>query len=114
MLSSKNRLKKKKDFEAVFKKGETIRGGMFFLKILNTLNKDSRIGFVVSKKISKKAVERNKIKRRLREALRHTIPLLGNSFDIICVALPNIRTNTFKEIGKEIEEALKRKKLINK
>jgi ribonuclease P protein component len=114
MLSSKNRLKKKKDFEAVFKKGETIRGGMFFLKISSTSNKDSRIGFVVSKKISKKAVERNKIKRRLREALRYALPSLKNSFDIVCVALPNIKTNTFKEIKQEIEEALKRKKLMNK
>jgi ribonuclease P protein component len=112
MLSPRNRLKKKKDFETVFKRGETIKGGAFFLKILNTSTGYSRVGFVVSKKISNKAVVRNKAKRRLREAMRANIPYLKNSFDMIAVALPNIKTVTFKEIKQDVESALKRKKLI--
>ncbi len=112
MLSLRNRLKKKKDFETVFKQGETIKSETFFLKVLNTNNDYSRIGFVVSKKISNKAVIRNKIKRRLRETIRHNLPSLKNNFDIIVVALPKIKAISFKEIKQEVEKALKRKKLI--
>jgi ribonuclease P protein component len=70
MLLKENRLKKKKDFERVFSQGRNLKGDFLFFKTINNKLEDNRIGFIVSKKVSKKAVERNKIKRRLREILR--------------------------------------------
>ncbi len=45
-----------------------------------------RIGFVVSKRISKRAVERNYIKRLLSEAIRTALPRLGVGLDIVVSA----------------------------
>ncbi len=67
MLGKENRLRRKKDFEEIFKKGRSFKESFLVLKILKNNLKVSRFGFVVSQKVSKKAVVRNKIKRRLRE-----------------------------------------------
>jgi len=65
MLPKQNRLKKKKDCDSVIKQGRHNADRFLVLKIQRNSLEQSRIGFVVSKKISKKAVERNRIKRRL-------------------------------------------------
>ncbi|GAI32984.1 unnamed protein product, partial [marine sediment metagenome] len=62
MLNKRNRLKKKKDFDKVFKQGQGFKQDFLYLKIRKNNLKSSRFGFVVSKKFSKKAVIRNKIK----------------------------------------------------
>ena len=45
-----------------------------------------RIGFVVSKRISKRAVERNYSKRLLSEAIRPLLPELPTGWDIVLSA----------------------------
>jgi len=42
-----------------------------------------RIGLTVGKVLSKRAVDRNRIKRRLREAVRHNIGLLQTPVDVV-------------------------------
>jgi len=76
MLPLKNRLKKKKDFEKVLKQGENIRGSVMYFKVLKTKEPEPRIGFIVSKKVSPKAVERNKARRRMKEAVRSSLDSL--------------------------------------
>ena len=59
----------------------------------NTL-KHHRLGLAVSKKVSKKAVERNRIKRQLRDSFRHFQSSLGEiggieaGIDFVAVAKP--------------------------
>ena len=67
-LPKKNRLKKKKDFEEVFKKGKAVRGNFLFVRYLKNSLQFPRFAFVVSSKVSKKAVARNRI-RRLRSRM---------------------------------------------
>ncbi len=57
-----------------------------------------RIGLIVSRKVARKAVQRNKVKRRLREILRSWIPHLHPGWDIIVVARPPAREATFHEL----------------
>lgn len=102
MLSPQNRLKKKKDFERVFKQGDSIRGSLFFLKKVNNQKDYTRVGFIVSKKISNKAVVRNKIKRQLREATREELKNYEGKDDLIIVALSPIKKAGYKEIKKDI------------
>lgn len=96
---------KKKEFEAVFRKGKTKAGKLVFLKILKNNLGNNRFGVVVSKKISKKAVNRNKIKRRLREIIRqaHIRPGL----DIIIIAKPEIIDKNYQDIKNELEDLFK-------
>ena len=60
MLVQKNRLTKKKDFDKTFKQGQGFKHDFLYLKIKKNNLESSRFGFIVSKKFSKKATERNK------------------------------------------------------
>lgn len=70
MLSKNYRLTKYRDFQRVLRFGKTINSDFLVLKFLPNQGEQTKVGFVVSVKISKKAVERNLIKRRLRESVR--------------------------------------------
>lgn len=113
MLPKENRLKKKKEFEAVFKGGRHIKSQNFFIKYLANGTDKTRIGFIVSKKVSKKAVDRNRAKRRMREAFKNIDGKIKDGISIIVVAYPTVKGLRFKEMLPEIESALKKGELIN-
>lgn len=102
MLPKQNRLKKQKDFEKVFKSGKSAKGKYFFLKALPSLKESVRVGFVVSKKIAKQAVLRNKIKRRLRAAVKEEMPKFSKRCDVVVVAFPAIKNASYQEIKRDI------------
>ncbi|MFA7141959.1 MAG: ribonuclease P protein component [Candidatus Paceibacterota bacterium] len=110
-MLKQNRLKKKKDFERVYKKGRGFKADSLFLKILENKEGFLRVGIVVSKKVSKKAVKRNKIKRRIRNIVRNIN--LKQGFDIILIAYPNILNKEFYQIKKEIEDLIKKTKCLD-
>ncbi|OGH64329.1 MAG: ribonuclease P protein component [Candidatus Magasanikbacteria bacterium RIFCSPHIGHO2_01_FULL_41_23] len=80
MLPRENRLTKMKDYEILFKEGIFCGASLITAKIWKiqpekysrrkyTLE-DLKIGFLVSKKVSKRAVDRNRLKRQMREVIR--------------------------------------------
>lgn len=103
MLDKENRLKKQKDFELVLKEKEAFLGKFLILKKTKNNLKQSRIGFVISKKVSKKAVVRNKIKRRIREIVRINLKRIKKGYDIIFFAKKSIVEKDYQEIEKEVE-----------
>lgn len=114
MLPKVNRLKRKKDFEQVFKKGKGFKEDFLFLKINNNNLKNNRFGFVVSKDFSKKATLRNKIKRRLREIVRIKLKQIKKrGVDGVLVALPGLETKDFWEIEETVNKLFKRAKILS-
>ena len=105
MLSKANRLRKEKDFEKLFKKGKSFRNGFLILKIVQNNLEESRFGFIVSQKVSKKAALRNKIKRRIRAVARQNIKKIRKGIDVALIALPGLEKKNFLET-KEILNAL--------
>ena len=114
MLSKENRLKKKRDFEAVFRSGKGFKQDFLFLKVFKNNLDVSRFGFVVGKKISKKTTLRNKIKRRMREIIKMNLPGIKKGWDGIIIANRGIENKGFKEIKESMERLLKKAELINK
>ncbi len=114
MLFSQNRLRKKKDFERVMKDRASKSVAVSFLagRFLSNGLALSRVGFVVSKKISKKAVERNKVKRRLREATRSIINKIRPGFDIVVFTRQGIVESDFTSIKQNLETLLKKAGLL--
>jgi ribonuclease P protein component len=113
MLSEKNRLKNKKDFDRVFKKGKGFREDFLFLKHASNQLANSRLGIVVSQKISKKAVLRNRIKRRIRAVVSRKLPKIKKGTDFILVAIPGLEKKDFREIETALTNVLKKSKLIS-
>lgn len=112
MLPKENRLKNKKDFEKVFKKGKGCGEDFLYVKFLGNSLKDSRFGFIASTKFSKKAVERNKIKRALREAIKKRLNLIKKGIDVIIIASPGLKKSKEEVLDKKIEKIFKKIKII--
>ena len=114
MLPQTNRIKKKRDFETIFKNSLSFKGNLFILKATKNKLGLNRFGFVVSQKVSKKATIRNKIRRRLVEAVRPRIKDIKVGADIVLIALPGIEKKRLSEIEEAIDNTLIKVKLIDK
>ena len=68
------RLKKRRDFLAAAKGAKLPRRAFVVETRKRADDGAARLGFTVSKRVSKKAVERNRIRRRLKEAVRLVAP----------------------------------------
>lgn len=117
MLQKKYRLKKYSAFSATYKLKNTVADDkvcMYFGKEKNDNEKTTKIAFVVSKKIHKRAVVRNRIKRLMRESFRLIIKDGGyskfnNYMSIICIARNNAIGANFNEIDTSIKRLLEKK-----
>jgi len=112
MLPTKNRLKKKKDFEKILKEGRSVKWDGLALKYYSNSFKESRFGIIVSKRVSKRAVVRNKIKRRIREILRRELKKIKKGQDIILFVFPELKNKEFLEIQEMVIKLLKKGKLL--
>lgn len=111
MLFFANRLRKKKDFERVLKNKQSRALAVSFLgaRFLPNGLPQTRVGFVVSKKVSKKAVVRNKIKRQLREIARPKVKSSQQQgLDIVIFVKPQAVNSDFEQIKKTAEELFKK------
>jgi ribonuclease P protein component len=71
----------------VFKRGRKTQDALFTVFAAAGATTRARIGLAVSRKVSHKAVVRNRIKRQVRESFRHNqFPLTG--LDLVIVARP--------------------------
>jgi ribonuclease P protein component len=70
--------------KAAYSKGSGVRGEFLSLKYLERpMNKQYRVAIVVSKKVSKSAVVRNRIRRRLYEILRQHESVVPPNCDLV-------------------------------
>lgn len=107
MLARDYSLKGKKNFERVEKEGEMIQSdslGMTYLK--RNDEEFSHFGIIVSTKISKLSVQRNRIKRSISEALRYGMTELKPGFDVVFLAKPSIVKKPTDEIMREVREVV--------
>jgi len=105
-------LKKRADFLHVQKQGGNESKWVsksFIIQICPNENKGQRFGLVVTKKLYKLAVDRNRVKRRLREAIKETLPTLAlDNTDYVFIARSDTRTMAFETLKKDMKWCLKR------
>lgn len=94
----KYRICKRRDFVRLQLEAKRFSSAVVALSVSPALGEHSRLGLIVSTKISKRAVIRNRIKRRLRETFRDLRPQLKGSYDIIFVARPKAIESDLKSI----------------
>lgn len=87
MLPQRYRLRRSKDFARVRRLGRSAGTSQVALYVMRTRSPDLRIGFSVSKRVGK-AVQRNRVKRLMREAVRPHLPALEHGQDLVFIARP--------------------------
>lgn len=96
MLKKINRITSRKEFEIIKKEGKLKQYpyfGLIFKQIPISDNREinnKKFGFIISKRISKKAVIRNKIKRLIAEEVRQNLDKFENGFRGIFLVKRNI------------------------
>lgn len=84
MISRKNRFRGRASLRFVHQKGSTVRGPLFSVKsVINPRRRHYRLAVVISRKVSKSAIKRNRIRRRIFEIVRRLAPGIEQPFDII-------------------------------
>ena len=85
MLNKKYRFHSRGGVRYVYQKGKTVRSPKMSLVFVDNERGFTRVGVVVSKKVEKTAVGRNRIRRRIYEAIRNNFDLLPKKRDYIFV-----------------------------
>jgi ribonuclease P protein component len=109
-MNKRERLKARKDFVSVYRKGRAWVSQFLVLRALPNDLPHHRCGFVVSKRVGK-AVVRNRLKRRLREGLRPLAVQPG--WDLILLARPLAARASYHELREAIANLLSRARLLD-
>lgn len=114
MVPSKNRFHGLASLRFVHSKGSTVRGQHCALKYVYNNKRDVyRVAVVVSKKVSKKAVVRNRIRRRLFEVVRQQAHLINLPYDMVLIVYSNELENLAGNfLEKQVINLLKNAKII--
>ncbi len=100
MLSQKHRLSKSADVKKTTARGRSFFNPYFIIKFTPDV-KEVKITFITSVRVSKKAVERNRAKRLLRDELRkHVAKMKPGNYVII------LRASATKAEGADLRTAL--------
>ena len=108
MLKKIYRFSGSKSLQKVKDKGTLIKGNLMMIKFIVDEVDDVKFAVVVSKKISKKAVTRNKISRRIYESVR--LYLKNSSIDALNAVIfvsKKILDSTYLEIEEEVHNLIK-------
>ena len=104
------RLRRRKEFDAVFHQGRTWANDLLVLRSLPNQLDHNRYGFVISKRLGH-AVVRNRVRRRLREALR-SLPLLAG-WDIVISARTSAARSDSHNLKRAATELLDRAGILS-
>lgn len=108
MIKKEKRLRKKKDIENVFKNGKSFYSNLLGIKILKNNLSLNRYCVVISSNISKKAVERNKIKRRIKAVILKEDPFLKKGFDCLIITKKEVLFSDFHLIDSSLKIIFKK------
>ena len=111
MLPRPSRLKRSRDFQNVYKRRQSWASPHLALYVrFRTPREDavSRLGFVISKKIAKRANDRNLLKRRLREICRiQVLPHVERPFDGLFVARTASTAVCYADLSLEVADLVR-------
>lgn len=101
MLPKQNRLTRSRDFTRIRRFGRSAGSPLAALYTLPNRSVDVRVGFSVSKKVGKATV-RNRVKRLMREAVRHQLADFRPGQDMVLIARPAAADASYHQIAETV------------
>lgn len=103
-FAPQRRLRRKRDFDAIYGRGRRVASdAMFTMIVLRNPTLGPRLGMAVAAKIAGNAVQRNRIRRVIRESFRLQ-QLSLPSFDIVVGTRPPVRTATNQQLRESLRQ----------
>jgi ribonuclease P protein component len=99
-------LQKNKDFQQVYKKGKSFANKYFVMYVLKNELEENRLGISVSKKVGN-SVQRNRLKRLIRENYRISESKYIRGLDIVIIARINSKGIGYEEVESALEHLRK-------
>ena len=104
------RVKREKDFKAIFKEGTSFANRKFVVYQLENQKNHFRVGLSVSKKLGN-AVTRNQIKRRIRHIIQNAKGSLVEDVDFVVIARKGVENLEYAEMERNLLHVLKLSKI---
>ncbi len=116
MINFENRFHGHGSLRYLFSNGRTYKtNGLILRAVENKRRKHSRVAVVISKKVLKSAVGRNRIRRRIYSRFRNVLDNLDSNYDLAVIVInPEFRTMNSLELDLELNDLLSQAQLITK
>ena len=109
-MHPQHRLRRAADFQRARRHGRSWSNALVVLNAAPADGGPSRWGFSVSRRVGK-AVARNKVRRRLREIARRTLPSLPPGWDLVLPARPAAARAAHANLAMAVHDLLRRARL---
>lgn len=113
MLPQPHRLPLRTELRQVKKEGRLFQSKLFGLLLSPSTKNQTRFAFIISTKVHKKAVKRNRAKRLLTSVLKELLPQIKPGFNGVFLAKKTLIEADFKEIKKEMVLLLEKTKILS-
>jgi ribonuclease P protein component len=100
-------LRRKADFDALGRRGTARSNRLLVLRSLRTDRPETRIGLSTPKALGG-AVQRNRVRRRLRELIRERRDAIGTGWDLLLIARAEAASATYQQLGEALGSLLER------
>lgn len=113
MIPASSRFHGHNSLRYVYANGKAVRSQALTIKwVTNDRRKHSRVSVVVSKKVIKGAIGRNRIRRRLYEYVRLNLPRLNDTYDLVIIATSaELRTMPANELKDLLDQLFSKAEL---
>lgn len=114
-LRRAQRLRSSRDFQRVRTQGRRVSGALLTLGYAPQADSGetgyTRVGFSVGRRVGG-AVERNRVKRRLREVMRRKLAGIVQGYDLVITARPGAADARMETLDQEVRTLLARARLL--
>jgi len=110
MITGRHRFHGYGSLKGVYQRGNTVRGGLLNIRyVLRDPKRPYRVAVVVSRKVNKSAVTRNRIRRRLYEIVRNNDSIIAPGTDIVFTVFDDqLADIEYTELSSKVYEMLKK------
>ncbi|WP_322818940.1 ribonuclease P protein component [Tepidiforma sp.] len=105
-MDRSRRLRRGPEFDTAYQKGTVVRGPLLIVRGRRSGLARTRWGFAVGRRLVAKAHDRNRVRRRLREAARWAG--VGEGWDIVVVAREGAVAARFEALVEEVRRLVRR------
>ena len=112
MLPKSHRLPLRTELRQVKKEGQLFQGRLFGLLLSPSLKAQTRFAFIISTKVHKKAVKRNRAKRLLSSVLKELWPQIKPGFNGVFLAKKPLIDATYSQIKEEMGFLFKKARIL--